>query len=234
MQIRNDYTSFQNRSYQENHTHHITECLAEEPVKKNDGATGASKSRTDRGENITFSRDGDTYRMSVYGNPVQKRTKQPDSNLLKGFWDALGDKGTENSKSAITVLKDHLLPRIHGAATSIRDILQHQVVDRVQNTPVKVKGVLKSARTNLKRGRDAFATLTKGQTSPRRNHSGAEKRSKDGQVTSTGKKEDIPMKVLKHSHLTDSYSRKGEYCQLNDNLTYGNSGTTNNKHRNGK
>ena len=72
----------------------------------------------------------------------------------------------------------------------------------------------------FRRENDAFAALTDGQTPSGKNNSGKEK-SKDGQVTSTGKEDDIPTKVRSHSHLMDSYSRTGEYCQLNDNLTYG-------------
>ncbi|MGN1180831.1 MAG: hypothetical protein ACI4SD_06400 [Suilimivivens sp.] len=223
MQIRNDYTSFQNKSYQESHTHHITECLQEDQVKKKEGALGAGQSTPDISDAAAkFSRDGDIYQTSVERLNPEKTGKKSGKNLLKGFWDALGEEGTERNKNVMAVLKDNLLSGIHGAAASIRGAIQYQVVERVQNLPVKVRAVMRSAGMRFRRGKDAFTALTDGQSPSGKERSGTGKRSKEGQVTSTGKEDDIPVKVLKHSHLMDSYSRQGEYCQLNDNLTYQN------------
>ncbi|MGN0376201.1 MAG: hypothetical protein ACI4ED_01065 [Suilimivivens sp.] len=223
MQIRNDYTSFQNKNYQESHTHHITECLNEDQVKKREGALGAGQSTLDMLNTAAeFSKDGDIYQMSAGRLNPERTGKKSGTNLLKGFWDALGEEGTESNKNVMAVWKDNLLSGIHGAATSIREALQYQVVERIQNIPVRVKAVLQSAGTRFGRGKDAFTALTDGQSPSGEERSGTGKRNREGQVTSTGKEDDIPMRVLKHSHLMDSYSRQGEYCQLNDNLTYRN------------
>ena len=199
MQIRNDYTSFQNRNYQEGHTHHITECLQEDPVKQ---------------------KEGDTYLMSIDARTAQPKTEKPGRGILKNFWDSLGEETSDKKENALSLWRDHLLSGIHGAAASIRESFQYQVVERVQSVPSKVKAVLQSAGVRFRRGKDGFTALTGGQNSPDKNNSGREKR-KEGQISSPGKEDDIPMKMLKHSHLMDSYSRRGEYCQLNDNLTYG-------------
>ena len=206
MQIRNDYTSFQNRNYQEGHTHHITECLQEDQVKQKEGALGAGKGDPGlKNSTVVFSKDGDTYRMTAGQVTEQNRTGKTGRGIFKNTWN---------------LWRENLLSGIHGAAASIRDTFQYQIVERVQSVPTKIKAVLQSAGARFRRENDAFAALTDGQTPSGKNNSGKEK-SKDGQVTSTGKEDDIPTKVRSHSHLMDSYSRTGEYCQLNDNLTYG-------------
>lgn len=219
MQIRNDYTSFQNRNYQEGHTHHITECLLEDSIKQKEGAIGAGRDDVSEKNAVAFSKDGDTYRMSA-GQPTEpKRTNKTGRGVLKNFWDALGEEPSDEKNGAPNPWRDHLLSGIHGAAASIRHTFQYQIAERVQSVPAKVKAVLQSAGTRFRRGKDAFTALTGGQT-PSGKNSGRRK-GKDGQVTSAEKTEDIPMKAMRHSHLMDSYNRTGEYCQLNDNLTYG-------------
>ena len=221
MQIRNDYTSFQNRNYQEGHTHHITECLQEDPIKQKEGALGAGREETGmKNSTVSFSKDGDTYLMSIDARTAQPKTEKPGRGILKNFWDSLGEETSDKKENALSLWRDHLLSGIHGAAASIRESFQYQVVERVQSVPSKVKAVLQSAGVRFRRGKDGFTALTGGQNSPDKNNSGREKR-KEGQISSPGKEDDIPMKMLKHSHLMDSYSRRGEYCQLNDNLTYG-------------
>lgn len=220
MQIRNDYTSFQNRNYQEGHTHHITECLHDDQTKKKEGAAGAGVSTVDmQNKTAEFSKEGVIYQMSTDSAAAKRTEKKSGTSLLKGFWEALGDEGAQDSKNVMSVLKDNLLSGIHGAAASIRNAFQYQVVERLQNIPVRVKEVLKGAKTKFGNGKDTFTALTGGQTPSGRGSADARKK-REGQVTSTGKDEDVPMKILKHSHLMDSYSRQGEYCQLNDNLTY--------------
>lgn len=221
MQIRNDYTSFQNRNYQEGHTHHITECLQEDQVKQKEGALGAGKGDPGlKNSTVAFSKDGDTYRMTTGQVTEQNRTGKTGRGIFKNFWDSLGEESSGEKQNTWNLWRENLLSGIHGAAASIRDTFQYQIVERVQSIPTKIKAVLQSAGARFRREKDAFAALTDGQTPSGKNNSGKEK-SKDGQVTSTGKEDDIPTKVRSHSHLMDSYSRTGEYCQLNDNLTYG-------------
>lgn len=221
MQIRNDYTSFQNRNYQESHTHHVTECLKDDQVKQKEGAFGADEGEPGvKSSTISFSKDGDTYRMSGDPLTVQNRVEKSEGGIFKDFWDALGEETSGKKENTLNLWRDHLLSGIHGAAASIRDMFHHQVVERVQSVPVKVKAVLRSAGARLRRGEDAFSSLTDGQTPSGKNDSAKERR-KSTQAASARKESDAPMKVLRHSHLMDSYSRTGEYCQLNDNLTYG-------------
>ena len=218
MQIRNDYTSYQNRNYQEGHTHHVTECLQEDQVKKKEGSLGAVNKGDFGTENSTvvFSKDGDTFLMDAAAVMAEKKTDTGGSLIIR-LWDALGEETSGEKHHTRNLLRDHLLSGIHGAAASVRDTFQHQIVERVQSVPVKVKTVLQSAGARFRRGKDTFAALTGGQTFSGKNNSHKEKR-KDGQVTSARKEDDIPMKVLKHSHLSDSYSRRGEYCQLGDRI----------------
>lgn len=119
----------------------------------------------------------------------------------------------------MTFLKENMLDGLHGAAQAIKGAFQFQVIDRALNVREKIKsGVQKTFRRSGS-DKDTFAALTGGQTSAGRGKYNTKEKNK-GQVTALKKEEDIPMKVLVHSHLMDSYNKKGEYSQLNDNLTY--------------
>lgn len=221
MQIRNDYTPFQNKNYHESHTHHITECLHKEQVTKPEDGGGMAPGKQNAGnKTVKYSKDGDIYQMSAYYGAEKTNTGRKGISLFKGFWDALGDEGTEDSRSVMTALKINLLSGIHGAAANIRTAFQHQFLHRVQNIRAKIKMHAGNALKKFGKDKDTFAALTDGQTPSRRDKSAAREKNSNGQVTAQKKEEDIPMKVLVHSHLMDSYSKRGEYCQLNDNLTY--------------
>lgn len=221
MQIRNDYTSFQNRNYQEGHTHHITECLHDEQSKKKEGASGAGQSQQIvQGNDLEFSKDGDSYQMSMDSKAVKKTSQKSGTSLVKGLWDALGDENSGNNKSVMDIINENLLSGIHGAASSLKDRFQYHFMERIQGFPARLKEIVKGAGAGFRRTKDTFAALTGGQTSKKRESSHGGKQKTEGQVTAAKKDTDIPMKILKHSHLMDSYSRQGEYCQLNDNLTY--------------
>lgn len=219
MQVRNDYGSFQNRNYQESHTHHITECLHEEQVKKRGGA-GAGQQSLDKSGGVEFSKDGDIYQMNIADPITKKASGKSGSGFVKGFWEVLGDESTENNKNVMAVLKESLLSGIHGAATAIKDTVQHQITGRLQELRGKIKINAGSALKRFGRNKDAFTALTGGQTPSERGKYNAKEKNRNGQVTASKKEEDIPMKVLTHSHLMDSYNKRGEYSQLNDNLTY--------------
>lgn len=220
MQIRNDYTTFQNKSYHESHTHHITECLHKEQVKEPEGGGGMAPGNQNAGDkSVKYSRDGDIYQMSAYYGTEKTNTKKGMS-LVKGLWDALGDEGTEDSHKVMSVLKVNLLSGIHGAAANIKTVFWHQILGRVQSVRTKIKINAGNALKRFGKDKDTFAALTDGQTPSRRRKSDTKEKNRNGQVTAQKKDENIPMKVLVHSHLMDSYSKHGEYCQLNDNLTY--------------
>lgn len=220
MQIRNDYTSFQNNNYHESHTHHITECHFEEEIaKKQTGGLGPAQQTAAPAKAAEFSKDGDIYHMGITSPVTKSNSGKGKSSLLRGFWDALGDEGTESSRNVMTFLKENMLDGLHGAAQAIKGAFQFQVIDRALNVREKIKsGVQKTFRRSGS-DKDTFAALTGGQTSAGRGKYNSKEKNK-GQVTALKKEEDIPMKVLVHSHLMDSYNKKGEYSQLNDNLTY--------------
>lgn len=221
MQIRNDYTSFQNKDYHESHTHHITKCLHKEQVKKPEGGGGTAPGNQNAGDrSVKYSRDGDIYQMSAYYGAEKTNTGKKGMSLVKGLWDALGDEETEDSPGVMSVLKVNLLSGIHGAASNIKTAFQHQILDRVQTVRLKIKINAGNASKRFGKDKDTFAALTDGQTPSRRGKSDTKEKNRNGQVTAQKKDENIPMKVLVHSHLMDSYSKCGEYCQLNDNLTY--------------
>lgn len=234
MQIRNDYTSFQNRNYQESRARYGTEYPHDGQEEKKEGgvkeaaADRTGKSGGDIGEEARgFAKDGVIYQP---GEGAADMNASPDAaagkkegrsgfRLVKGFWDALGEEKAKDSKNPLIILKDNLLSGIHGAAASVKQTFQHRVIEKVQNIPVKIKEAGKGARAKFEKGKDAFTALTGGQAQEKDN-SGASKKNREENTPPPGNEDGGSMRILKHSHLMDSYSRQGEYCQLNDNLTY--------------
>ena len=229
MQIRSDYTSFHNNNHRESHTHHITECHFEEEIaKRQTGGAGPAQAAVPSSKAAEFSKDGDIYQMGLSSPVTKSDSGKGKGSPIKGFWDALGDEGAESSKNVMTVLKENIMDGIHGATHAIKGAFQFQVIDRALNVREKVRSSVQKTLKGFGRNKDTFTALTGGQTSAGKGKYNSKEKNK-GQVTALKKEEDIPMKVLVHSHLMDSYNRKGEYSQLNDNLTYQKTGSVSRK-----
>ena len=224
MEIRNEYTSFNNKKYHD-HTHHITKCLQEEQSSRKTQAGGAGlRNGQARGKSTEFSRDGDSYHMSAPA-PVSSLDFAKGKGFLRGLWDALGDEGDskEAGRGVASVLRESLLAGIHGAAAAIRHSFSGQVAERVKGLRERLRVSAEGGRRFFGRGREAFGALSDGKTSSSRNRHGRERILSEPAKEQAGtekEREDIPMKILVNSHLTDSYSKSGEYCQLGENLTY--------------
>lgn len=221
MQIRSEYTSFQNKS-SHGHTHHITECMHDEHTSKKLEAGGGPAKGTGQAQNkaLEYSKDGDFYQMNVPISQKEGTGRTKGSSLIKGFWDALGEEGTAGEKNVAAIFKENLLSGVHGAADAVKNAFHRQITDRIVYVRDKIKISTEKALSRFSKGRHSFASLTGGETSSKRRQPDRKNREEQLSLSSAAKKEEIPMKALKHSHLMDSYSRRGEYCQINENLTY--------------
>lgn len=224
MEIRNEYTSFNSNKYHD-HTHHITKCLHEESSSQRTQAGGAGLGKGQaQGKTAEFSRDGDVYHMSV---PVTVSSSKSGKGkgVLRGLWDALGEEGEskESGRSAMTALKESLLSGIHGAAAALRHSFSRQVIERAKGLRERLRVSAEGGRRFFGRGREAFGTPSDGKASSRKDRQDKESirlRQMQEQISSPEEQEDIPMRILVSSHLMDSYTKSGEYCQLGENLTY--------------
>lgn len=213
-------TSFQNRSYQDSpHTHHITECLHEEQIAKKK-AGGGAPAKSSSGTSVTETSEKDDDYINVIPSVSQKNSGKKGIGAVKGFWDALGDEGTENKKNVMTIFKENFLSGIYDAAAMMQEGFKHRVTDRIQTLREKVKVSAGNALGKFKKNRESFAALTENQTSSGRGKYEAKEKSSQGQVADAKTKDNIPVQIQPHNYLMDSYNRKGQYSQLNDNLTY--------------
>jgi hypothetical protein len=210
MRVDNDYTSYQNRNYGENHKRHLTEYPQEDEEKKTEGSKEALKHTETRTNQASYSRDGDSYRTAAALTPAVQKTEKKSKGLIKGLWDALGEDDSEAEQSLFA---------------SLRDMVRYQIAGKIQGLPARVlqrftdgiRAVMKSLGTALGKGGSAFGALTGGMTG----EDAQAKEEKTNEEMSDGEKEEeISGKMLKHSHLTDSYNNRGEYSRLGENLTY--------------
>ncbi|MBD5500585.1 MAG: hypothetical protein HDR10_05150 [Lachnospiraceae bacterium] len=222
MQINSDYTSIQNRNYEKTHTHHhhITECqFHEEGIKKQAGGGPSLTNSGNPSATQTSGKDNEDY-INVLNSLPGKTSGKKGTSAAKGFWDALGDEGTENQKSVVTIFKENFLTGIHDAVIVMQEGFRHRITDRIPNIREKIKVSAGNAFGKFKKSKESFTALMGKQASSGREKYEAKGKNSNGQVTDEKLQEDIPMQMQPHNYLMDSYNKRGEYSQLNDNLTY--------------
>ncbi len=222
MQIRNDYHSQSGLGYRNSHTHHITKSLHEEGQKQQDPpAAGAKNSGSHQeAQKGTFSRE---QASAAYGEAGPKQAESPVEKRGKGIfgkygsfskmWEALGkeEQGEESARAAAGA---------NTAPFGIRQLLPAYFVNKWVSIKEKIKRAAGAAQKRIKKQKDAFSALT-----DKREHStgkkGREKQlsQKENKVLRRGNVEIISAEPI-DGHLMDSYNKTGQYCKLNENLTY--------------
>lgn len=221
MQVRNDYT-YQNQNFGHSHSHNITDCLHEEVTKKKEPFAGGSKPESGIGTHKQQRTDSmELSYMIQQGNEVFREKKSGFAGW-KGFWDSLGEDTGKTERNVPLSMKESVLSHmqgiVHSAQTAVHSLFQKKLLHSVTVIPRKIKMEISSALKRFKRGRNSFAALTEKEMNFGRNAYGRG-RGQKGQLPGS-KKEEIPLAKLPNSHLMDSYSKTGAYCQLNENLTY--------------
>lgn len=225
MQIRNDFTSFSGREYQNSHTHHITKCLHEEEHKKHEAAaTGIKQGATDSGTSQKTQQDV----VFEHGSSTERQTSQVKKGFgtLRGIWDSLGDE--KHAQPQRTYSEENISPGrenffhngINAVTTAIRVAISDRIVNKWENVRERIKVNFKSALKRFGRDHDAFGTLSdpKGRFTGKK---GTQERYDERAGKGTRRKEpDLRTAAMSDTYLMDSYSKTGEYCRLNENLTY--------------
>lgn len=225
MEIQNNYNAFSDRRYHESHTHHITKCLHEEESAKNKQmAAGMKQDAVSLDEGEKAEQDSLFTYGAVSGikNSTSGRGLKKGLEVVKGIWDAMGDEETTKAtaeKGLVTgseMVKD---AGIDAASSAIRQGIPFRIAAKWESVRERLKTGLSTALKRFSKG-DAFSALT----DPKGNFRG-KKGSGRREIERTGrgtrqKRPDILTASLSESHLMDSYSKTGEYCQINENLTY--------------
>ena len=207
MQVQNNYNLYHNQSNHKSHTHHITECMHEEEVKKREGDIG-SKNSTSSYQKGDVAKAAVEYVASFSVEEMSVSKKKSGVSTLKGYWDMLGEE--QESENAFD-LKNSLFNGIHGVAISIQGFFTNKVVNRFVTVKNRIKAMPSSLIKQFGKGKDAFSALTGGNTTFGQKNPNAR-----------DKERSEPINTLKptNEHLMDSYNKTGAYCQLQDNLTY--------------
>lgn len=221
MKVENHYSTLGQNGYKQPHSHHMTECLYEEEAKKWEGELGGKKT----GQATELS-GGVIYEKAAYDNislgkrNTNKKEEKPGLSLVKGFWESLGEEGgKEGRQFQLPSFQHTILPGIAGAVSAFSQRLSGSIAGSVKVLRSRIKTEISAALKRFGKGQEAFTALSDQRTpSHQKNpYSGAGNRK---EPLRAGNKEEIPMKPLVHSHLMDSYSKTGAYCQINENLTY--------------
>lgn len=214
MQIRSDYTGFSGKGYQDSYLYRNKEAVKE---KENDSQ--ADRIRPDgaqaetalyRKRESTYSRDGDTCQIT---QTVEK--KEPDKNtgtsILKDLWNALGDEGQTAGTGGQSL---HLMGSFQNIKAAIQTFVREHITEPVREFPQKIQKILGRRKEMSDSLADGKMTGEGGMPG----HSDEEKNKRDKEWKPW---EDESLgKMLHTSHLTDSYTRTGEYCSLSENVTY--------------
>lgn len=224
MQIRNDFNNFSGREYHDSHTHHITKCLHEEAHKKHEAAAfGMRKDFAGGDADAGEKAQQDVVLTHGIGTARQNHSSKKALGVLKGIWDSMGEEelqGQREKQTPSSGQKSFFHNPIAAAVSAFGSVVSDRIADKWAGVGEKIKVNIKSALKRFGRNRDTFTALSDPKGHSTENRDAQEQYdSKPGNGTRR-KTPDLRTAVMADTHLMDSYSKTGEYCRLNENLTY--------------
>lgn len=226
MRIDNDTTSYSGNQLTHSHHHHITKCLMdEESSKRQTGAMGVQKDTYQAGASNAAQGEQEAIGIGI-GTAGRSGRIRFGKGFVREIWDAMGDEGT-SAKKGTSPLHDQLVDQYtrgsHGVSaviSSFRQNLSSYVVNKWENVREKIRTGIHTSLKRFGKDKDGFAMLSDaGNQTDGRKGMKEWKREEDRKGTRIGR-EEIPTAYAADNHLMDSYSKNGEYCKLNENLTY--------------
>ena len=166
--------------------------------------------------------------MFEHGSNTERQTSQVKKGFgtLRDIWESMGDEKQEesqrtHSEEGIFAGREGFLHNgINAVTTAIRAAISDRIVNKWENVRERIKVNFKSAFKRFGKDRDTFGTLSdpKGRFTGKK---GTQERYDERAGKGTRRKEsDLRTAAMSDTHLMDSYSKTGEYCRLNENLTY--------------
>lgn len=220
MRIDNDTASYSGSQLAHSHTHHITKCLYEEETAKKSGAgAGISKDIYQAAE-MTSEEDLKGIGLASMTNERVKKASRPGTNLIRGIWDAMGDDDSSLKENILSVYdRDGENRGVRAMLSAVRQNISSYIVNKWEAVREKIKVGTDSARMHFGRNRNGFAMSSDlGRQTAGNNPKSWEKDDKN--KGTRREQEEIPSAYQADNHLMDSYSKNGEYCKINENLTY--------------
>lgn len=220
MQIRNDYTSYQGLdSNRHNHNHHVTDCFYEEVARKTEsGAAGqisySAQPEEKREENLQ------NVHVTISSAAAGESRNTKKTSWARQFWDYLGEDANAegNGMKPSFSIRQTVMNGISGAAAAFYEGLPYHIVNKWveirKNIRIYATAVLKKFGKN----REAFTALADERMPSGKRERQHQKEQRREQITIRRGAVEVSIQPSVHNHLMDSYSKNGEYCQLNDHL----------------
>lgn len=221
MRIDSDATSHLGSQLTNSHTHHITKCLHEEETnKKNAGAAGI---RMDTYQAAEKTMSGEEPMIAELGTDTRRagRKTRTGAGLFREMWEAMGEEGSNKKENVLAVFdRDRSGRGVREMLLTVRQNISDYIVNKWETVRDKIKIGTQSALRRFGKNQDGFAMSSDiGQQAPGNNGRRAWEKENDQKGTRQNQ-EDIPTAYQADNHLMDSYSKTGEYCKINENLTF--------------
>lgn len=221
MRIDNDTTSYSGNQLAHSHTHHITKCLHEEEIAKKSGAgAGIGRDTYQAAETAVSEEELRGLGLIAGTDRRQRQAIRSGKNLFQEMWDAMGDEGESAREGVLPFFdRDRDSRGVRAMLSAVRQDISFYIVNKWEAVREKIKVGTDFARKHFGRNRNGFTmSFDIGQQAAGNNRKNWEKEEKNKGTRQ--QQEEIPSAYQADNHLMDSYSKNGEYCRINENLTY--------------
>lgn len=221
MRIESDTTSYSGNQLTHSHTHHITKCLHDEDVNKNKGA--AAGIRKDAYQVSEKAVSEEEPALTGPGGDTLKSRKKPGTGagLFQEIWNAMGEEGEDEKGNILSVFDRNGSGRgIREMLLTVRQGISDYIVNKWETVREKIKIGTRSALKRFGKNQDGFTMSSDiGRQAAGNNNRRFWEKEKDKKGTRQNQ-EEIPTAYQADNHLMDSYSKTGEYCKINEHLTF--------------
>lgn len=221
MRIEGDTTAYSGNQLTHSHTHHITKCLHEEETDKKNAAAAGIRKDTYQAAEKTMSEEEPMIAELGTGTRRTGRKTRTGTGFFREMWEAMGEEGTAEKRSILSVFdRDGSGRGVREMLLTVRQNISDYIVNKWETVRDKIKISTQSALKRFGKNQDGFAMSSDiGQQAPGNNRRRAWEKENDQKGTRQNQ-EEIPTAYQAENHLMDSYSKTGEYCKINENLTF--------------
>lgn len=221
MRIESDTASYSGNQLTHSHTHHITKCLLDEDVNKNSGAAAGIRKDTYQASEKTAAEEEPM--LTGLGAETLRSRKKPGTGvgLFQEFWNAMGEEGEDQKGNILPVFDRNGSGRgIREMLVTVRENISDYIVNKWEAVREKIKIGTRSALKRFTKNQDGFTMSSDiGRQAAGNSNRRFWEREEDKKGTRQNQ-EEIPAAYQADNHLMDSYSKTGEYCKINENLTF--------------
>jgi len=226
MKIQNNYNGFSGTEYHKPNAQSPAEPFNVSGEKPRDGAKAAGSMGISAKESPPANEKGQmpSGRGNDGGQKKQEAGLKKGMEFIRQFWDSMGEEnqGTEEASGPVEEgrPKEDAAGGIFAVSSAIRNLFPSYITEKWEEVKDRVKESAGAAFRSFHKRKDAFLALS----DPGRRFRG-KKEEKQRRQEGAGRRIRNPRPeglsaAASDTHLMDSYSKTGEYCRLNENLSY--------------